>query len=229
MSTDIETLTSWRSGQLNGDVHSRNAHGQYIRPYVVPADPNTVRQQRVRNRLGAVSAAWGTTLTQRQRDGWIQYATRVRFQFRGPDPIHLSGQQLFIRNNAGRTRPFMGIVLDAPTVGNSGVVVTPSFTDLLGIGQVTTNFDTADEWVTQDGAFLVVYASPARPITHQFYGGQYRFVTGIPGNSVTPPTSPVTVADPFAPAGIGNRWAQHRVAYGDGRLTHAIQTRFTGL
>jgi hypothetical protein len=71
---------------------------QYARDYVVPRDPRTRPQERVRVRLGAVSAAWGRELTEGQRGAWN--AAAAKELSRRATGGRLTGQTLFVRHNS---------------------------------------------------------------------------------------------------------------------------------
>jgi len=71
---------------------------QYARDYVVPRDPRTRHQARVRGRLGRVSATWGRGLTEEQRVAWNAVAAK-ELSRRAPRG-RLTGQTLFVRHNS---------------------------------------------------------------------------------------------------------------------------------
>lgn len=60
-------------GSTGGTTYSRNTFANYRRNKTSPVNPNTVAQQLVRNRLGAMSQSWGG-ITENQRIAWIDGA-----------------------------------------------------------------------------------------------------------------------------------------------------------
>lgn len=89
-------MISEARGKLNGMVFSRNAAGSFIRAKVSPTQPRTARQQQVRQRLAAASAAW-RGLTDEQREAWKSAAlTAAKTNVFG-DGRPLTGHQFFVR------------------------------------------------------------------------------------------------------------------------------------
>ena len=77
----------------------RRRLGQHSRRYVVPHNPRTSSQRRLRKILGALSKEWNALLTPPQRAAWNAYAEKVMSRWRlGCGP--LSGQQLYIKLNS---------------------------------------------------------------------------------------------------------------------------------
>ena len=225
----ILDLTTVRSGSLGDVVHSRNPHGSYTRARTVPADPDTLRQQRVRGRMGAVSEAWGQTLDVTQRQSWTDYANRVTLLNRIGEHRHLSGQQMFQRCNAGRTRPFMGIIEDAPTGNSLGAFSLPEVETIQFVDLILVLYGETDEWIRDDGAFFQCYVSDGQSIGTNFYAGPFRFAGATPGNSAVPPIGGDTYFDPYVPHADGPRFARIRVCFGDGRLASSHIVRFNPL
>ena len=60
-------------GSIGNTTFSRNTFSNYMRIKTSPVNPNTVAQQLVRNRLGAMSQSWGG-FTENQRTAWIDGA-----------------------------------------------------------------------------------------------------------------------------------------------------------
>lgn len=85
-------------GKLGGTVFSRNASGAYARNYVKPINPNTVAQQAVRSRFGNIASGF-RTLTQAQRESFVNQAVNYPQQDKLGNTITLTGQQLYNKTN----------------------------------------------------------------------------------------------------------------------------------
>ena len=87
-----------QSGKRGLTVSQGGRNGQISRSLVIPANPQTDAQMRVRNFLGNVAAKW-STLTQAQRNAWTaeakQHQSRPRLGQSGP----LTGLQLYAKIN----------------------------------------------------------------------------------------------------------------------------------
>ena len=83
--------------QHRGLVFYRRRHRQYARRYVIPRDPRTPAQQRVRAIMRWLAREW-RRLTEEQRRAWIAVAEQVLSRLRltqGP----LTGEMLFMKLN----------------------------------------------------------------------------------------------------------------------------------
>jgi hypothetical protein len=87
-----------QSGTSGVSVSVQSRFGQFRRALVVPKDPRTSDQVRVRSALGRISALWNT-LTNEQRRLWNDRASDVRSRTRLGKNGRLSGQQLFVKIN----------------------------------------------------------------------------------------------------------------------------------
>lgn len=219
MSTVLDSFAVNRSGSVGPVVHSHNGSGPYTRPRTLPFDPKTIRQLRVRARFNTVRTRWTETLTSAQRATWADYATRVTTPGRNDTRNRLTGQQLFVRCNVARIRPFMGFRDTAPLISTLGSAQQVLLQKTVILSELRVIFDNSDEWVTQSGAFLIVYVSDTFPLTVNFFAGPFRFAGVIIGNTAAPPRSPTTVIDPFPALPLAHRWARTRVVFDDGRAT----------
>jgi hypothetical protein len=88
-----------QSGKRGLTVTQAGRNGQVSRSLVIPANPQTDAQMRVRSFLRGVASKWSSTLTQAQRDAWVaeasQHQSRARLGQSGP----LTGFQLFAKIN----------------------------------------------------------------------------------------------------------------------------------
>jgi hypothetical protein len=87
-----------RSGKRGTTVSLKTPYGQAERRAVVPRNPRTPAQERVRSNLGRTAARW-RVLTEKQRDTWMASARRVSSQPRLGQSGRLTGCQLFIKIN----------------------------------------------------------------------------------------------------------------------------------
>lgn len=60
-------------GKVAGNVFSRNGSGQIMRAYVIPANRNTIAQQRSRSKFRDAAQSW-KTLTQVQQQNWNDFS-----------------------------------------------------------------------------------------------------------------------------------------------------------
>lgn len=223
----LDEILTVRSGSIGNVVHSRNPHGPYTRARTVPADPNTGRQQGIRLRFGNVSRFWSGALSTERRTAWAAYAASVTLVNRIGVAHRLSGQQMFIRCNAARMTRRMGMVLDAPAPGSISTFGTVDYNRFQGIGLIRVNVDSADEWRSETGAFLLVYIGQPRSADTHFYAGPWRLAGWIPGDAAIPPIGR-TFNDPWGPAPGGmHTWGRSRVVRADGRASSKQVMPFT--
>lgn len=95
--------------KLNGSVFSKNRYGGYVRTKVTPVNPQTPAQQAARNRLSSNSSAW-RSLTQAQRQAWIDAAVSFPFTDIFGNTKILSGNALFVKLNNNL------LAIGAPTI-----------------------------------------------------------------------------------------------------------------
>lgn len=218
-----------RSGAQGGIVWSHNRGGPYVRNRAIPTNPNTDRQVAVRNVMQNLSIRWQNTLTQDQRDAWDEYASNVSWMNALGQATSLSGMNHYIRSNTPRVLCELAILDDAPTIFN----LAQSEMSLGGSGSelaqtIVVTFDDTADWCSEDGAFQVVQMGIPQNASRKFFKGPYRILTCIPGDSLTPPTSPLAgVAPPGWPFAEGQRiWLQSRIGRADGRLSEFAQVNF---
>jgi hypothetical protein len=212
-----------------GDVvASRNKGGQYLRARVSPVNPNTSRQQAVRNAMNALVVAWSDVLTQAQRDAWDAYGAAIAMTDRLGDTIYLSGLNHFVRSNlpiiqGGGTR------VDAGPTTLTLAETDPAFVPSISVagGNISVVFDAGLEWCDEDGAHLLLSMAKPHGAGRTFIGGPYRYAGVVDGSSTTPPTSPATVAWPFVPAEGDKTIVRARIARADGRVSPLFQSTVT--
>lgn len=217
--TVLAPIIVFASGTVGDTIHSRNASGPYTRPHVNPVQPDTLRQTRIRTRLGLVSVRWGNTLTPHQRDAWATYAANVPVPSVSGRRQYLTGQQMYIRCNVPRGNPFQNAVDDGPVIFNHGGFSTPTVETIQFVDLILVLFTGDDEWMDEDGAFMLVQVSDGQSVGTNFFAGPFRFSGRIVGSSTDPPSVGDNLFDPFVPHALGPRWARVRVTRADGRLS----------
>jgi hypothetical protein len=210
-------------------VWSHNRAGPYVRNRAVPTNPNTARQIAVRENAQTLSIAWFVDLTTDQRANWENYAANVAWTNKLGQAIVLTGQNHFVRSNMPRLQAGMDRIDDAPVIQQ---IAAPAAALTLSGSEATqlisVAFNTADPWVDEDDAALIVYAG--RPInsSRTFYKGPWRYLGVILGDNATPPASPQTFAAPFAFMETQRVWGYARVTRADGRLSEKLFRSFLG-
>jgi hypothetical protein len=84
---------------------------------------------------------------------------------------------------------------------------------------VLMGFDNTDTWANEDDAFLLLYTGKPVNDTINFFSGPYRYADQIAGDGTTAPTSPATLAVPFAYVADQKVFTRVRVSRADGRLS----------
>jgi hypothetical protein len=102
-----------QSGQLGTFITFTNRFGQFRRPYVVPANPRTPAQVRVRSQFGRASARW-RTLTEEQRTAWTAFASQKKSRARLGQSGRLTGLHLFVKINNNLANLGLPPVADPP-------------------------------------------------------------------------------------------------------------------
>lgn len=211
------------SGSVGGVTFSHNRGGPYMRTRAIPTDPGTTYQQEVRALVASLTSHWLNTLTAAQRAAWDTYALNVEL----PNPLgqyrNVGGIGMYIRSNVPRLQADatnLPRVDDGPTVFNLGEFTSPDFSNA---SEATQNagvaYDNTDAWANEDEAGMLVYGSRAHNASVNFFKGPYRYANKVLGNSVTPPTSPLSVSWPFPFLEDQKIWCQIRFTRADGRLS----------
>jgi hypothetical protein len=173
-----------------GDQTAFHRRGRIlVRERVTPVQPDTAFQQGRRTQLAFMYTRW-SSLSRTQREQWAAYGST--FTHHGPlgDPRPLPGWQAFVYVNftrymAGKTR-----VESPPDVFHADRLSPVSFTIKEFAPRLTLIFDESDPWVSEDGAYLFVFASRGQTNTTNWFRGPYRYAYAVAGSSTSPPTSP---------------------------------------
>lgn len=208
------------SGKVGGNVFSRNRYGNYVRGWTPPVNPNSERQQVVRNIMAMLVNAWAQVLTANQRAQWAVYALNVNFLNRLGETITLTGFNHFIRSNIARQNCGLTWVDDGPTV----LILPPTDGDFaIEISetsqQVTVTFDDTQPWCLEDCACMSIHQGVPQNSAKGFYGNYFRYLGKLDGNSGSAITSPQTIAVSFPVAKHQKNWCFGRIQRADSRLS----------
>ena len=108
-----------QSGKLGVTVSVKTRYGQVQRQYIIPKDPHTADQIRVRTNLGHISARW-RTLTPEQRFAWTIAGRAASTRSVLGRSAPLTGCQLFIKINCARAAIGAELLLMPPPPPNFG-------------------------------------------------------------------------------------------------------------
>lgn len=214
------------SGSLAGVTYSHNRGGQYMRARAVPVNPNTLQQQAVRNYMASRSSAWGSVLTQAQRDGWEAYADQVLLTDSLGEPRKATGLNHYVRCNVPRMQAAMaGSPLQvAPATFDMGSYTNP----VLGVvdasdATASISYTNTDAWAIAVGGAMLVYASAGQSPATNYFKGPYRYAGKVLG-AVVPPVSPYACPLPFAVQTGQRVFVKLMFVQVDGRLSSPFRT-----
>ncbi len=206
------------SGSMGGVTASRNRAGPYLRARVVPTNPSSAFQVTMRAIFGNLATAW-LTLTDVQRKAWETYAENVPTTDRLGNPLTLTGQQMYVRNNSARIQAALSRVDNAPTVFSMDSLSPVAIEAASAAETIEVTFEDTDAWTAETGAALLVYGSNQVAATINFFKGPYRFAGALLGDTTTPITSPQTVASPFALTQSNAQFTRVVSVRSDGRIS----------
>lgn len=208
------------SGSVGGVTASHNRFGTYLRNRSVPVNPNSSRQQVARNRFTTAAGRWSSILTQAQRDAWILYADNVDWINRIGQTVNLTGLNMYLRSVTAELAAALPIVDDGPTTF-SLPDIDPAYGATISEATqlISVSFDNTEAWANEDDAALLIEMSIPQGAGRTFLSPQSRVAGAILGDSTTPPTSPTTLAVPFAVAEGQKVNVSARVIRADGRVS----------
>jgi hypothetical protein len=213
-------IVSEASGSIAGITFSHNRGGMYTRQRVIPTNPGSPYQTAIRQYVAQLSNLWLNTLTAAQRRAWDTYAENVLIADTLGELRNIGGLGQYIRSNVPRLQAAEPRVDDGPTIFNLGDFTEPTWDNVsAGGGTGDLSFDNADAWANEDDAAMLILVSRGQNPSINYFKGPYRYAGEVQGDSVTPPTSPASIALPFAVALGQNVFAQIRVTRADGRLS----------
>lgn len=212
-------LMTQASGSIGGLTASHNRGGQYFRARVIPTNPGTPKQEKVRILLALLADQWLNRLTLSQRVSWDNYAKEVPLINPLGDPVVVTGLNHYIRSNLGLMQVGPDSIDDAPAIFNLGEFTGPSMNARVDPSTIDIAFEATDDWVGETGAFMMIYSSRPVNLSINYFRGPYRLLGSIIGDTAIPPTSPANFPSPF-PYEAGQRiFAAVRVVRADARLS----------
>jgi hypothetical protein len=135
---------------------------------------------------------------------------------------------MYVRSNVSRIQAGLPRVDSAPAILDLGEFTAPTIDAVDATAEdADIGFEATDAWVDEDDSAMLVYASRGQNPTINFFKGPYRFAAAILGDSVTPPTSPATIALPFAVVATQRVFFRFSVTRADGRLSGSFRIRGT--
>lgn len=213
------------AGKIAGNVFARNRYGNVVRGWTPPLNPMSTLQGEIRATAGMVQELWNQTLTPVQRAGWAQYADNVPMTNRFGEVMNLSGFNMFARTNAARLYHDMDAVIDAPSIFSlAGTDPTLSITPQPGTNQVEVVFDDDLDWVSEDGAAMLLYEGAPQNPGVNFFAGPWKRLGKIGGSGTTPPTSSVLLNSSYELTAGQRQWLRARIVRADGRLSGFFRT-----
>ena len=90
-----------QSGKVGTTVNVKTRYGQIERQYVIPKDPKTPAQMRIRSNLGRIAPRW-RVLEQEQRNAWTLAGQDADTRHRLGRAVPLTGFQFFLKINCSR-------------------------------------------------------------------------------------------------------------------------------
>lgn len=157
-------------GSLGDTTFLRTQGGLTARDRATPANPQTDPQTAVRDALTAVSAAWGTLLTETQRTAWRSYAHQHPRPNRWGQRTLTNGYTRFIALNMHRYRDLSAVAFEDPPqrgpmriptfvirASRFGSLVTAEVTNPLTAGTyaLTTPYGDRPSWFSAPTAYYI--------------------------------------------------------------------------
>lgn len=221
-------IVATASGSQGGVTASHNRYGAYLRNRSIPVNPNTSRQQTARSRFQDAAERWSGTLSAAERAAWNLYGSNVTWLNALGETCSLTGFAHFVRSYCAMLAAGLTPVDDGPTIFSlPGADSTLSAAISEATQNISVGFDTNGAWVDEDGAGLLVHMSEPKIFSRDFIGGPYRVAGSVDGDSGTPPTSPQTIATPWAVAAGHKVEVKARIIRADGRVSQFFRTSTT--
>lgn len=215
-------------GSINGITYSRNRFGQYARSRAVPVNPQSARQTEIRSIFSNLALRWREALNQTQRDQWDVYGDNVLVKNKLGLDIKLTGYNHYIRSNCINQLNNLSIVDDGPAIFDK-----PGEDALFGVAgseatqQISVSFDETLGWRPDNSASLTCFMGEPQNSARLYFGGPWRHMGFVEGNSASPAASPQTFAAPF-PMQEGQKVTCYaRIERSDARLSDKFQSAFS--
>jgi hypothetical protein len=211
-------LATVLSGSIGGMTASRSKGGAYFRARVIPVDPASTFQVACRAQLTLLSGRWSNVLTQANRDAWNLYAQYCPYVNNLGDTHYLTGQNMFIACNTVRVQAGLSIINAGPVIFTAAALTPVGFTAAVSGQLVGFTYTNTDQWATEVGGACILLSSRPHSAARTHVKGGYRYAGKVPG-AVVPPTSPVTLASPFAFVATNKVFMVARSCLADGRIS----------
>ncbi len=213
-------IVSQASGSIGGSTFSRNRYGMYIRSRSVPVNPNTERQNLVKTAMGTVTQAWINNITPVQRTGWSNYAAAIALVNTLGDTYKITGFNWFVATNINRIAAGMTPVLAPPAELNRNSADEGLTISYVGTtGTATVNFTTGRAWIGEDNSAVMIQVGNPVNETVNFYGGPWKMLGKIDGDSSTAPTAPHAIVNNIGASAGQKVFFRHRIIRADGRFS----------
>lgn len=218
------------SGSAGAITASHNKGGTYFRVRAIPTNPATPAQGVVRQAMGTLASLWQNALAPSQREAWETYAANVPLLNRLGESTNVTALNMYQRSNINRIQNGLARLDAAPVVFNLGDFTAPTIASLTSPTALSLNFTEADDWVTEDGAAMLLYGSRQQNESIEFFKGPYRqYVLQLLGDAGVPPTTPFAGVHPFT-VGAGNKaFIKVSVTRADGRLSQVQRLEITAI
>lgn len=212
------------SGSIAGNTFARNRSGNYVRARTKPVNPKTALQQTIRDAIAELSTRWSQTLTPDKRQAWNQYAANVAMKNKLGETVRLSGFNHYIRSNSILVQNGLAPVDPGPTIfelplKDPTLAITANSTTK----KITVSFDITLDWLDEDGAYFFTYQGSPQNAQRNFFGGPWRLMKYLAGNSITPPSTDDEQDVVFPIAALQHQWIYARIARADGRLSEPFR------
>jgi len=197
----------------------------YVRNKTIPVNPNTARQVVVRAALAQLTDRWAQVLTAANRTAWDLYAASVTMKDALGQDILLTGLNHFLRSNVIAIQAGIAVVDAGPTVFELPDQ-DPLFAQTSSEATQTISFvfDDAAEWVDEDDAYMIKFEGKPQNPQRNFFGGPWRYIGTIDGDSASPPTTPdAETPIPYAITEGQRLWCYARIRRADGRLSQPFR------
>lgn len=176
------------SGKAGGSVYSRNRGGEYFKNFVMPTNTITQARQAVRAIFGSLASAW-RTLTQSQRNSWIEQAPNYLRTNAFGDKKQLQPNALFVGQNTNLINAGLPQITEIPAPqGTNGVVAKQAGQFDLGGGSALWDFEFNVEGQNSllGNCHYVLEATPPHNQSRKNVQNEYRVLAKTTDLSGTP-------------------------------------------
>jgi len=186
----------WAPGSMEGASRILTPAGAQLRARSSRVDPSTPRQQSNRSAWRVATGLWRNALTGAQRDDWNTFALNSPFDSRLRGTVTLLGIHAFRTLNVRLLTAGLAPRFPAPTA--FGYPPAPSATvSLTAAGNISVDYDLADEWRTSDVGVLLVNALSPRNLSSNQIGRLAIHLGTLAGSSTSPPSPPLVLPYPW--------------------------------